>query len=149
VSQVRQTSRAQLQLNQKLIACRSSKHILELCSKSELAEWSHVNLITALHRTASLNDGHLELYKILPLTESIEAVNLARLEPRHLANIAWAVARLTVPDSPLVSALDFEARLTEFKPQELSNITWSIAQLSLRNQPVIEALAVRAPELLS
>jgi len=65
------------------------------------------------------------------------------VDPRGLANTAWAFAPLMVNDAPLLQAIAAAAlpRCSEFYGQSISNTAWSVARLCLLNGTLIAALA--------
>jgi len=56
-----------------------------------------------------------------------------KFNPQHLANTAWAYAKLTKRDARLFEAIAQAAEpiLDNFKPQEISNMTYAFAKVSL------------------
>mmetsp|Transcript_40491 Transcript_40491/g.64790 ORF Transcript_40491/g.64790 Transcript_40491/m.64790 type:complete len:101 (+) Transcript_40491:337-639(+) len=70
-------------------------------------------------------------------------VEAGEVDPRGLANTAWAFASLSVVDATLMSSIAAASRrrILEFGGQGISNMVWSIARLCVQDEPLIHAIA--------
>lgn len=93
-------------------------------------EFMIVNSVTALHRVAGFGDANdarsdPRLDKLLREMQFM----FPPKKPLELANIAWSLARLRMPDHPLRPAISSQsiAQMTEFYGQSMANMAWSCA----------------------
>lgn len=141
---------------------RLNKEILELGADAILpfvqrrwAECEEAHLVTALHRAPAVPGlgGRAGLARLGHVPRELDvlvaALEVPRMTPRHLANSAWALARLA-HRAPVLPALLAAARqrLEEFKPQELASSLWAQAAVRLADEAFSRSLAGRAAELI-
>ncbi|CAK0856103.1 unnamed protein product, partial [Prorocentrum cordatum] len=75
-----------------------------------------------------------------------EAWRAFKDDPAGLATTAWALARRSVRDQPLLArvAAGSLARIAEFQPRHLSITAWSFARLSVADGPLLAAISQAA-----
>ncbi|KAJ1453245.1 hypothetical protein M885DRAFT_498670 [Pelagophyceae sp. CCMP2097] len=125
-----------VEINVDLIACGDVEAVLS-CFDGRSADFSDVNVVTALHRLAKFEAANSAAGDVqrVPLSKLEDArlgallrhalVNVSRLKPRALANVHWALAKLG--DAPATHKL-FHAiaaaapkRAGDFSAQELAS----------------------------
>jgi len=102
--------RIQVQLNASLVQSRTSDKILQIVDL-HLESFNAVNLITALHRLATVciaaKKGHLRRdvrFKRLMhrLADTLRSANAGALKPQDLSNVAWALTKLSLLNASFV-----------------------------------------------
>lgn len=91
-----------------------------------------VALVIALNRIARSTDSHLVLndqrFAQLLADVCVKLDNAAPpVDPRSISNTAWALAKLSVQNLPLLAAISPAARLTmkDYSPQNISSLAWA------------------------
>jgi len=75
--------------------------------------------------------------------------NLKRFLPRHLADLAWAVAKIQHRDTSTLDAIALQAtdKARSLGPQEAGSLLWAMASFQLRHLPLLAALRARIQRL--
>mmetsp|Transcript_89783 Transcript_89783/g.172092 ORF Transcript_89783/g.172092 Transcript_89783/m.172092 type:complete len:167 (-) Transcript_89783:46-546(-) len=138
-------SRAQRDFADALVAQRDARAVLRHAEQWH-TQMGAVNIVTALHRIAKHEDAEEVLDDSMFLSLGASIPSLARsgaVDPRGLANTAWAFASIAFLDGPLMDAIAAAAirKISEFYGQSISNMAWSIARLCLLDSPLIASLS--------
>mmetsp|Transcript_21180 Transcript_21180/g.66533 ORF Transcript_21180/g.66533 Transcript_21180/m.66533 type:complete len:224 (+) Transcript_21180:17-688(+) len=115
-------------------------------------EFSARNLATTAHRVAKLGSRRRSWgRKDARMRAVAEACRrrASALEPRGLANTAWAFATAGVRAPTFFDAVAAEAlmRLGEFNPQELANAVWAFATAGVKAPELFDDIAAALPQL--
>jgi len=124
---------------------RSSGGILEAC-EPHLAQFSVADSLKVLQALTRVPDKNIDRIATLQrLAAHVVRIGCsdAVVEPSHLAKIAWALAKLSVADAPLMSAIAESARprLKEAVVLDLVNFAWAYAASRCCDQPLLDAIA--------
>ncbi|CAE7161422.1 UVR8, partial [Symbiodinium pilosum] len=114
-----------------------------------LPKFDIYNCATALHK-CGLNSRDDELatrqiqsdpnfIRLFSATKkrALEIDSIARVEPRVLASILWACARLNIYDSELTTAIAADAtnRMNQYSPSYIGLIMWALGYSGVRPRP--------------
>ena len=138
-----------MQLNE-LLRCERAQVLLDLYQRHGHA-FNRVNLSTfwsSLGRVSA--EVRCDDARLLPaLEQTCHQVQLHTFEPRHVSNIAHALAKLDVQGrewTPLWSALSAAAlaRIKLFNPQDLANTAWAFATAGCATPALFDAIAAES-----
>jgi len=150
--------RIQVQLNASLVQSRTSDKILQIVDL-HLESFNAVNLITALHRLATVciaaKKGHLRRdvrFKRLMhrLADTLRSANAGALKPQDLSNVAWALTKLSLLNASLFGHLADHIMLTisSFEPVNLSMTLWAFARSGFLDEKLFRAAAAEVKNQL-
>lgn len=115
-------------------------------------ELDEVHFVTAIHRLAkhSVSPASKSDPQMVWLLQQLQG-RLESMKARHLANTAWAFARLTFASAPLRQSISSASRrlISDFRPPELASTAWSYAAMRYKDWPLISAIASAARPLIS
>jgi len=128
---------------------------LDTFCTTNFADFNLINTTTALNVCAkgyqklSKKDKNHFVQTHAPLIKQLIKKALEKLqdgEPRHIAQLAWASARLNLRGEyvpSLFDAISAEAleKIRDFKPQELANTAWAFATLGIKDNKLFDAIA--------
>lgn len=127
--------RAHVQVNTLLVHARSVDRILQIV-EAHFDEFNNVNLITALHRLATVVLLHrrgvlrrdVRFKRIIG--KLLETIRTGSLKPQDLSNIAWALTKVGLLNDVLFGHLSDHILQTihEFEPVNLSMTLWAFAR---------------------
>mmetsp|Transcript_176062 Transcript_176062/g.564532 ORF Transcript_176062/g.564532 Transcript_176062/m.564532 type:complete len:124 (+) Transcript_176062:870-1241(+) len=66
---------------------------------------------------------------------------------KDLASMAWAFARLAVPNPKLMDAIAAQSlpiSCSSFDAEDLANTAWAFAKVTVRNKPLLESISKAA-----
>jgi len=143
--------RANVQLNQLIVNARMPEKILQVVDDN-FEELNAVNLITALHRLASISVANRKVsvrkdvrFKriVNKLSDVIRTSPPASLKPQDLSNVAWALTKLGILNSVLFSLLaeHILLRISAFEPVNLSMTLWAFARSGFLDESLFRAAA--------
>lgn len=144
-------SQVHVQLNSLLVHARTVDKILQVVD-SHFDHFNEVNLITALHRLATvvLAPRRSALrrdvrFKRLTqkLSDTLRHSEVGLLKPQDLSNIAWALTKLGLLNAVLFGHLsDHILRtITAFQPVNLSMTLWAFARSGFLDEKLFAAAA--------
>lgn len=144
-------------LNRKICAQKSVDDILRLFA-SRRNDFMDINMVTALHRVAKMGGkGVASGVGPAPDMEAFRSLlgevrtRIPGLEPHHLTNIAWALARLSLPDKAFLAEVEnvAVARISDSGPSDLAFTTWAFASLDYRAERFLQAAWARGMPMLT
>lgn len=150
--------RVHVQLNSLIVNANSAGRILQVV-ESHFDEFNAVNLITALHRLATLATGNQKvmlrrdnrLRKLLnQLSDTLLRAELGHLKPQDLSNVAWAFAKLGLLNAVLFRRLSAHIMqtLSDFEPVNLSMTLWAFARSGFMEKGLFAAATAEVKRLL-
>jgi len=110
-----------------------------------------LNLITAFHRIAKSGEresvGDPRFHSLLAQVHS----KVPQLQPNHLTNTVWALAKLGLRDEPLLDAIAAAslARMDSAATPELALTLWAFASLEVNNHTLLDAIAAASLQIIS
>ncbi|CAE8622708.1 unnamed protein product, partial [Polarella glacialis] len=128
----------------------------ERAALKRIAPQGFANLLWAVAKSPGPQLGDMELASFRDVARTALSSQLGDFLPQHLANIAWALARVTASEPPSVGgALPLQEpllrleeaccrRVEEFKLQELSNVAWAFATMGEECDRLFEAIGGEA-----
>ncbi|KAJ1445431.1 hypothetical protein M885DRAFT_492666, partial [Pelagophyceae sp. CCMP2097] len=153
-----------LATNQRIKYSESAAEVLAVFAESK-RDFNVVNVATSLYQIGSLSrtftDDLKPAFKGLVFKASSSVFDDAeQWEARHLANSAWAIAKLRCVDAPaLFAAIDKEARkknvlnggskIETFAAQNLANIAWAYASAGYAAPKLFRSIAIDAPKKIA
>eukprot|EP00440_Ansanella_granifera_P014693 gb/GFBE01015971.1/.p1 GENE.gb/GFBE01015971.1/~~gb/GFBE01015971.1/.p1 ORF type:complete len:465 (+),score=110.02 gb/GFBE01015971.1/:1-1395(+) len=143
--------RVNVQLNQQFVNARMPEKILQVVDEN-FDQLNAVNLITALHRMATLAAGNKKAsvrrdgrFKrlITRLSDVVRTTELYVLKPQDLSNVAWALTKLGILNSVLFGLLSERIllRINSFEPVNLSMTLWAFARSGFLDERLFRAAA--------
>lgn len=150
--------RINVQLNSMLVHSRHHEKILQVI-ESHFDNFNAVNLITALHRLAtvvlSARKGALRRdvrFKRLihRLSETLRNSDAGMLKPQDLSNMAWALTKLGLLNAVLFGHLSDHIMRTinNFEPVNLSMTLWAFARSGFLDEKLFRAAAIEVKRQL-
>ncbi|KAK3269233.1 hypothetical protein CYMTET_22314, partial [Cymbomonas tetramitiformis] len=130
---------AQIELNREL-AQLHGEHSLLRTVRARLPEFNLVNCATCLNRLAKtaerIDPANADLAQLQQHAAGLIKRDPTRAQPRNLAGILWAGAKLGARCNSLESITASAARrqMGWFKPQEISNLLWALAKLGIDSE---------------
>jgi hypothetical protein len=121
-------------LNREICSQQNASQILQLFSTRKEA-FININLVTALHRLGRCRDriDKAEFFARADFTDLLQMIHtrITDLEPHHLTNTAWALAKLGFDDGPLLDAISAasQPKMADAGPPELAFTPWAFASL--------------------
>mmetsp|Transcript_8599 Transcript_8599/g.15424 ORF Transcript_8599/g.15424 Transcript_8599/m.15424 type:complete len:463 (-) Transcript_8599:196-1584(-) len=127
-----------VQLNTQLVHAKTVEKVLQVVA-AQMEHFNAVNLITALHRMATLVSGPRRAnirrdVRFKKLTnrflELLRTTEVGQLKPQDLSNAAWALTKLGLLNAVLFNHLSEHSRRTieAFEPVNLSMALWAFAR---------------------
>mmetsp|Transcript_23692 Transcript_23692/g.55264 ORF Transcript_23692/g.55264 Transcript_23692/m.55264 type:complete len:445 (-) Transcript_23692:42-1376(-) len=143
--------RENVQLNSLIVQATNVDRVLQVVAL-RLEQFNAVNLITALHRMATLvaaprraglrRDSRFKklVSRTLDLLQSTENGNL---KPQDLSNAAWALTKLGLLNATLFNLLAEHSRCSigTFEPVNLSMTLWAFARAGFLEEKLFKAAA--------
>jgi len=141
--------KAHVQLNSMLVHARSWEKILQVV-ESHFDDFNAVNLITALHRLATVvlnaRKGQLRhdvRFKRLihRLSDTLRNADAGALKPQDLSNVAWGLAKLGLLNAALFGhiAEHIIQTISDFEPVNLSMTLWAFARSGFLDEKLFRA----------
>lgn len=150
--------RMHVQLNSMLVHARTADKILQVVD-SHFDHFNAVNLITALHRLATLvvpaRKGSLRRdvrFKRLihRLSDTLRNADSNVLKPQDLSNVAWALTKLGLLNATLFGHLSEHIlrTITSFEPVNLSMTLWAFARSGFLDEKLFRSAATEVKKQL-
>lgn len=150
--------RVNLQINSLLVHAKNADKLLQVV-ETHISNFNPVNMITALHRLATLvlpaRKGALRRdvrFKslIFRLSETLRNADNGALKPQDLSNVAWALTKLGLMNSVLFGSLSEHILRTiqDFEPVNLSMTLWAFARSGFLDAKLCRASAVEVKRRL-
>mmetsp|Transcript_18774 Transcript_18774/g.51934 ORF Transcript_18774/g.51934 Transcript_18774/m.51934 type:complete len:501 (+) Transcript_18774:59-1561(+) len=151
--------RVNVQLNSLLVTARTWEKILQVVETHD-EDFNAVNLITALHRLATIvvNSRKGQLRRDLRfkrmvhrLSDTVRNAETGALKPQDLSNIAWALTRLGLLNSVLFGHLAEHIIRTIhlFEPVNISMTLWAFARSGFLDEKLFSVAAAEVKGQLS
>lgn len=140
--------RINIQLNQQIVKSRTPDRILEVVSDA-FDQLNEVNLITALHRLASMTVANKRasvrrdsrFKRLIQRLGEVVRTSSTQFKPQDLSNIAWALTKLGILNTSLfnnISELIMDC-ISEFEPVNLSMTLWAFARSGFMDEKLFRA----------
>lgn len=150
--------RINVQLNSMLVHCRHYDKILQVVD-SHFDNFNAVNLITALHRLATVVQAarkgalrrDVRFKKLIHrLSDTLRNADSGVLKPQDLSNVAWALTKLGLLNAVLFGHLSDHILRTihNFEPVNLSMTLWAFARSGFLDEKLFRSAAVEVKRQL-
>lgn len=140
--------RINIQLNQQIVKSRAPDRILEVVSDA-FDQLNEVNLITALHRLASMTAANKRntvrrdsrFKRLIQRLGEVVRTSSTQFKPQDLSNIAWALTKLGILNTSLFNNISelIVVCISEFEPVNLSMTLWAFARSGFMDEQLFRA----------
>jgi len=153
-----QPDRVNVQLNQLIVHAGMPERILQIVDEN-FDQLNVVNLITALHRLASISLAsrkaalrrELRFRRLVTrLSDTVRKAEPSTLKPQDLSNAVWALTKLGIQNAILYNLLADRIllRMDDFKPVNLSMTLWAFARSGIYDEKLLAAASTEVKKQL-